>query len=72
MSKLGGKLCLKTERCSNELVAKWRRVPSLVPVNIALSMALKQERQRQDGCASLKAACLYLSPSLSFTLSFTL
>lgn len=55
----------KKKRCSNELLAKWRKVPSLITVNIALSMAVEQERQRQDGCAGLKAACFSLCPSAS-------
>lgn len=53
------------KRCSNELLAKWRKVPSLITVNIALSVAVEQERQRQDGCAGLKAACFSLCPSAS-------
>lgn len=53
------------KRCSNELLAKRRKVPSLITVNIALSMAVEQERQRQDGCAGLKAACFSLCPSAS-------
>lgn len=40
-------------------------MPSLITVNIALSMAVEQERQRQDGCAGLKAACFSLCPSAS-------
>lgn len=55
----------KKKRCSNELLAKWRKVPSLITVNIALSMAVEQERQRQDGCAGLKAACFSLCPCAS-------
>lgn len=55
----------KKKKCSNELLAKWRKVPSLITVNIALSMAVEQERQRQDGCAGLKAACFSLCPSAS-------
>ena len=66
---VGGNLCLKTERCSNELVAKWRSVPSLITVNIALGMALLQERQRQDGCVGPKGSLALL---FSFTLFFSL
>lgn len=40
-------------------------MPSLITVNIALSMAVEQERQRQDGCAGLRAACFSLCPSAS-------
>lgn len=40
-------------------------MPSLITVNIALSVAVEQERQRQDGCAGLKAACFSLCPSAS-------
>lgn len=40
-------------------------MPSLITVNIAASMAAKQERQKQDGCAGLKAACFSLCPSAS-------
>lgn len=40
-------------------------MPSLITANIALSMAVEQERQRQDGCAGLKAACFSLCPSAS-------
>lgn len=69
MSELGGEFCLKTtkkkKRCSNELLAKKRKVPSLITVNTALSVAVEQERQRQDGCAGLKAACFSLCPSAS-------
>lgn len=54
-----------TKRCSNELLAKWREVPSLITVNIAESVAAEQERQRQDGCAGLEAACSSMSPSAS-------
>lgn len=63
---LGEILPKNKKRCSNKLLAKWRKVPSLITVNIALSMALEQERQRQDGCAGLKAAC---SPSTPLLLS---
>lgn len=62
---LGEILPENKKRCSNELPAKWRKVPSLITVNIALSMAVEQERQRQDGCAGLKAACFSLCPSAS-------
>lgn len=40
-------------------------MPSLITVNIAVSVAAEQERQRQDGCAGLKAACSSISPSAS-------
>lgn len=64
---LGGEILPenKKKRCSNELLAKWREVPSLITVNTALSVAVEQERQRQDGCAGLKAACFSLCPSAS-------
>lgn len=51
------------KRCCNELLAKWREVPSLITVNIAVSVAAEQERQRQDGCAGPEAACSSVSPS---------
>lgn len=66
---LGGKILpennQKNKRCSNELLAKWREVPSLITVNIAASVAAEQERQKQDGCAGLKAARFSLCPSAS-------
>lgn len=53
----------KKRWCGNELVAKWREVPSLISGNTAVSVAVEQERQRQDGCAGLEAACVSLSLS---------
>lgn len=42
-------------------MAKWREVPSLISGNTAVSEAVEQERQRQDGCAGLEAASISLS-----------
>lgn len=59
-----GCLCLRGERkrwCCNELVAKRREVPSLISGNTAVSVAVEQERQRQDGRAGLEAASVSLS-----------
>lgn len=36
-------------------------MPSLISGNTAVSVAVEQERQRQDGCAGLEAASVSLS-----------